>query len=91
MADASALPPRLAGPRLLFHKLPALCASVPLTLSPFPTFLLFSVGVALWLVYGMKAGSRSIIVSNFVTLGLSLSILFFSSGLTANEGGELQP
>ncbi len=40
-----------------------------------PTFLLFSVGVSLWLIYGLYTGSRPVIVSNAVTLGLSLSIL----------------
>jgi MtN3 and saliva related transmembrane protein len=39
------------------------------------TFVLFSVGVFLWLVYGIYAGSKPVIASNFVTLGLSLSIL----------------
>ena len=42
-----------------------------------PTFLLFSVGVALWLVYGLYTGSKPVIASNVVTLVLSLSILFF--------------
>jgi MtN3 and saliva related transmembrane protein len=40
------------------------------------TFLLFSVGVTLWLLYGLYTGSRPVIVSNMVTLGLSLSILY---------------
>ncbi len=40
-----------------------------------PTFLLFSVGVFLWLVYGLYAGSKPVIASNMVTLVLSLSIL----------------
>ena len=41
-----------------------------------PTFLLFSTGVALWLVYGLYTGSRPVIASNGATLILSLSILF---------------
>jgi len=41
------------------------------------TFLLFSVGVFLWLVYGIYTGSKPVIASNVVTLGLSLSILYF--------------
>ena len=36
---------------------------------------LFSVGVALWLVYGMYAGAGPVIASNSVTLLLSLAIL----------------
>ena len=41
------------------------------------TFLLFSVGVFLWLVYGIYTGSKPVIASNVVTLVLSLSILYF--------------
>ncbi len=40
-----------------------------------PTFLLFSVGVALWLVYGIYAGAGPVIASNSATLGLSVAIL----------------
>jgi MtN3 and saliva related transmembrane protein len=40
------------------------------------TFLLFSIGVALWLLYGLYTGSRPVIASNAVTLALSLSILY---------------
>ena len=40
------------------------------------TFLLFSTGVALWLLYGLFIGSKPVIASNMVTLVLSLSILF---------------
>lgn len=40
------------------------------------TFLLFSIGVFLWLIYGLHVGSKPIIASNAVTLVLSLSILF---------------
>jgi MtN3 and saliva related transmembrane protein len=39
------------------------------------TFLLFSVGVFLWLLYGIYTGSKPVIASNLVTLVLSLSIL----------------
>ena len=39
------------------------------------TFLLFSIGVALWLLYGISIGSKPVIASNLVTLMLSLSIL----------------
>jgi MtN3 and saliva related transmembrane protein len=38
-------------------------------------FLLFSLGVFLWLVYGLSIHSMPVIVSNAVTLLLSVSIL----------------
>ena len=38
-------------------------------------FLLFSTGVALWLVYGIAIGSVPVIVANAITLMLALSIL----------------
>ena len=38
-------------------------------------FLLFSTGVALWLVYGLEIGALPIIIANSVTLILSLAIL----------------
>jgi MtN3 and saliva related transmembrane protein len=40
------------------------------------TFLLFSIGVFLWLLYGIYIGSKPVIASNAATLGLSLSILY---------------
>jgi MtN3 and saliva related transmembrane protein len=39
------------------------------------TFLLFSTGVALWLLYGMYTKSKPVIASNAATLTLSVSIL----------------
>ena len=41
-----------------------------------PTFLLFSVGVFLWLLYGIYTDSKPVIASNIITLILTLSILF---------------
>ncbi|MFN5744547.1 MAG: SemiSWEET transporter [Methylococcaceae bacterium] len=38
-------------------------------------FLLFSLGVALWLIYGLAIQSMPIIVSNVLTLILSCSII----------------
>lgn len=38
-------------------------------------FLLFSVGVACWLVYGVGIGSRPIIAANAITLALAVAIL----------------
>jgi MtN3 and saliva related transmembrane protein len=41
------------------------------------TFLLFSIGVFFWLLYGIYSGSKPVIASNAATLVLSLSILYF--------------
>ena len=38
-------------------------------------FLLFSFGLACWLIYGFCIGSRPIIAANVVTLTLALAIL----------------
>jgi len=38
-------------------------------------FLLFSLGVALWLIYGFRIGSLPVIAANVVTLALALAIL----------------
>ncbi|MEI6353706.1 MAG: hypothetical protein D4R76_01085 [Methylococcus sp.] len=38
-------------------------------------FLLFSFGVFLWLLYGIQIQAMPIVISNAVTLALSLSIL----------------
>jgi MtN3 and saliva related transmembrane protein len=38
-------------------------------------FILFSIGVALWLAYGLLIGSLPVILANTVTLALSLVIL----------------
>ena len=38
-------------------------------------FLLFSFGVACWLVYGLGIGSAPIIAANAITLALALAIL----------------
>lgn len=41
------------------------------------TFAIFSMGVALWLWYGIQLGAVPIILANAITLLLSLTILFF--------------
>jgi len=38
-------------------------------------FVMFCIGVSLWLIYGIYLGSLSLIASNGITLGLGLSIL----------------
>jgi MtN3 and saliva related transmembrane protein len=55
------------------------------------TFLLFSVGVFLWLVYGIYTGSKPVIASNGATLVLSLSILFLKLRFDRNAVKELEP
>ena len=39
------------------------------------TFSIFSVGVVLWLAYGVQIHSWPIIISNFVTLVLSIAVV----------------
>lgn len=41
----------------------------------FTTFLVFSIGTFVWLVYGLQIGALPVIAANTVTLGLSLTIL----------------
>ena len=40
-------------------------------------FAIFSLGVLLWLFYGIQIESLPVIVANTVTMGLSLTILIF--------------
>lgn len=40
-------------------------------------FLLFTLGVLLWLVYGISANALPVIIANSITLILSMVILFF--------------
>jgi MtN3 and saliva related transmembrane protein len=56
-----------------------------------PTFLLFSIGVFLWLLYGLSIRSKPIIASNAVTLVLSLSILVLKLRYDRNAIQEIQP
>ena len=51
-------------------------------------FLMFSVGVALWLVYGIYTRSKPVIASNAVTLVLSVSILVLKLNYDPAERGE---
>ena len=53
------------------------------------TFLLFSVGVSLWLVYGIYTGSKPVMASNGATLVLSLSILYLKLKYDRNAAKEL--
>ena len=56
-----------------------------------PTFLLFSIGVFLWLLYGLYTGSKPVIASNSVTLVLSLSILILKLRFDRNAISEIKP
>jgi len=56
-----------------------------------PTFLMFSLGVFLWLVYGLLAGSMPIVASNAITLGLSGSILTLKLRFDRDALRELKP
>jgi MtN3 and saliva related transmembrane protein len=40
-------------------------------------FLLFTAGVVMWLIYGIKSNAFPVIAANVITLLLSLVILFF--------------
>ena len=42
-----------------------------------PMFVLFSIGVSLWLAYGLLLLAIPIIVANIVVLVLALTILFY--------------
>ncbi len=42
-----------------------------------PMFLLMSIGLLLWLFYGIFIGSWPVIGANFLTLIFALSILYF--------------
>lgn len=55
------------------------------------TFLMFTVGVALWLVYGLYVRSMPVIVSNVVTFCLSLSILVMKVKYDRDAMKELKP
>ena len=55
------------------------------------TFLMFSAGVFLWLIYGIYDGSKPVIASNAMTLVLSLSILFLKLKYDRHAVKELKP
>ena len=56
-----------------------------------PTFLMFSIGVFLWLLYGLYTGSKPVIASNVVTLVLSLSILVLKLRDDRHAPEEIEP
>jgi MtN3 and saliva related transmembrane protein len=50
-------------------------------------YLLFSAGVALWLIYGIIIGSWPVILANAVTLVLASTVLWHKLGERPTEGG----
>ena len=56
-----------------------------------PTFVMFSVGVFLWLLYGFYIGSKPVIASNGVTLLLSVSILVLKLRYDRDAKEEMEP
>lgn len=56
-----------------------------------PTFLLFTVGVFLWLVYGIHISSMPVIVSNALTLVLSGAILVLKLRYDRDTLREVKP
>jgi MtN3 and saliva related transmembrane protein len=53
-------------------------------------FLLFSFGVACWLVYGVGIGSFPITVANAITLSLALAILVLKLRYHGWSGGKAE-
>ena len=42
-----------------------------------PMYILFTIGVACWLLYGIYFGMIPVIIANFITLALEIVILTF--------------
>jgi len=40
-------------------------------------YILFVIGVFMWLIYGVLIGSRPIVIANIITISLSSIILFY--------------
>ena len=56
-----------------------------------PTFLLFSIGVMLWLLYGIYDHSTPVVASNSATLVLTVSILVLKVRYDRNSTREKLP
>ena len=54
-------------------------------------YLLFSAGVALWLIYGITIGSWPVILANAVTLVLASTVLWHKLGERPAERGPRAP
>ena len=53
-------------------------------------FLLFNLGLSLWLVYGICLGSAPIMATNTVTLILALAILALKLRYDGKQGAEIR-
>ncbi len=51
-------------------------------------FVMFSAGVALWLVYGIMIGSLPVIIANTVTLGLAIAIMALKIRYSRRDAGK---
>lgn len=51
-------------------------------------FVMFSAGVALWLVYGIMIGSLPVIIANSVTLGLAIAIMALKVRYSRRDAGK---
>ncbi len=51
-------------------------------------FVMFSAGVALWLVYGIMIRSLPVIIANVVTLGLAVAIMALKIRYSRREAGK---
>ncbi len=54
-------------------------------------YSMFTVGVALWLVYGIIGGAWPIIIANAITLALSCAVLAMKIGYRRHHGDEPGP
>jgi MtN3 and saliva related transmembrane protein len=54
------------------------------------TFLIFAVGVALWLAYGVLIGSLPIVLANVVTLAIALTIIALKIRYTQRRPQDFQ-
>jgi len=57
----------------------------------FRMFSLLATGVSLWLVYGIMMRSAPLIFANFVTLGLSLTVLVLKIRYERARGARAEP
>jgi MtN3 and saliva related transmembrane protein len=51
-------------------------------------FVMFSAGVALWLVYGIMIRSLPVIIANLVTLGLAIAIMALKVRYSRREASK---
>lgn len=51
-------------------------------------FAIFSLGVALWLTYGIALGAWPIIIANAATLALAIAVLVLKWRFEARQAGE---